>query len=115
MQRHTQRKNRQVRVGDLIHRELAKLINTCIKDPYLTTKIITINELVLTKDLSYARVYVTELNKDKTIIKHLDHAKGFLKFHLNKRMKLRVMPQLEFIYDDIPEKSQKMDKLLANL
>ncbi|RLA08915.1 MAG: 30S ribosome-binding factor RbfA [Gammaproteobacteria bacterium] len=108
-------KNRNLKVGDQIHQELAVLINTQLKDPSLNNKIITINELVLTHDLSYARIYVTEITGDESIIKPLNHAKGFLKYHISKKMKLRIMPELEFIYDDIPEKSQKIDELLSKL
>jgi ribosome-binding factor A len=108
-------KNRNLKVGDQIHQELANLINTQLKDPNLNNKLITINELVLTRDLSYAKIYVTEITGDESIIQILNHAKGFLKYNIGKKMKLRIMPELEFIYDTIPKTTEKLDKILQNL
>lgn len=97
--------SRTQRIGDQMQRELADLIRREIKDPRLGMT--TVNEVKVSKDLSYADVYVTVLNtaniEDESAadesIEVLKNAAGFLRSELGHRIKLRVMPHLRFHYD----------------
>jgi ribosome-binding factor A len=101
------------RLGELIKRELALLIQREIKDPRLGMVVVT--ELNLAKDLSYAKVYVTALGDEAVVKQQLDilrHAAGFLRSQLAKRIKARTIPQLDFIYDDSIVKGNRLSKLI---
>lgn len=101
------------RLGELIKRELALLIQREIKD--LRLGIVVVTELNLAKDLSYAKVYVTALGDEAVIQQQLDilrHAAGFLRSQLAKRIKARTIPQLDFIYDDSIVKGNRLSKLI---
>lgn len=91
------------RISDVLQREIADLIQRKVKDPRLVG-MITVSAVDISRDLSYAKVYVTQLNNDPTAIKNnlqiLNHAASYLRSELGQRIKLRITPQLKFIYDE---------------
>jgi ribosome-binding factor A len=91
------------RVSDVLQREIADLIQHHVKDPRLVS-MITVSAVEISRDLSYAKIYVTQLDNDPQSIKQnlkiLNHAAGYLRAELGHRIKLRITPQLKFIYDE---------------
>lgn len=95
--------SRTQRVGDQMQRELAQLIQREIKDPRLG--IVTITAVNVARDLSHAKVYVTVMGSNaqddvKLSLEILNNAGGYLRSLLGKSMKIRTIPQLNFIYDE---------------
>lgn len=99
------------RVEEQLRRDLAELIRSEIKEPGLG--MLSISSARVSPDLSQAKVYVSILQDDADIIDHtmgtLRHYAGKLRGHLGKRMRIRTVPQLEFIYDDLIQKSTQLD------
>jgi ribosome-binding factor A len=95
--------SRAQRVGEQLRRDLAQMIQQEVKDPRLG--LVTISDVRISRDLSYADVYVTVMGKEEsqaqvdTSLKILNRASGFLRGRLAKSLKLRVMPHLRFHYD----------------
>ncbi len=95
--------SRTQRVAEQLQRDLAQLIQQEIKDPRLG--LVTVNGVKISRDLSYADVYVTLMGMDESeeqvaaSIKILNRAAGFLRGRAAQKIKLRVMPQLRFHYD----------------
>lgn len=91
------------RIADVLQREIAQMIQQEIKDPRLG-EMITVSAVSISRDLSYAKVYVTQLNTEQesiqSTLKVLNHAAGYLRSQLGQRIKLRITPQLKFIYDE---------------
>ena len=88
------------RVGEQIQREIASLVQLEIQDPRIG--LVTISGVKVSKDLSHATIYYTVLDDKHPVEetqKALDHASGFLRHELGKRMQLRIVPQLHFQYD----------------
>lgn len=105
--------SRALRVADQIQRELADLIQNEIKDPRIGS--ITITAVEVTRDYSHAKIfYTTLINQEgiSLIEKGLENAKGFLRSSLSHRMKLRVTPQLHFVYDESVERGMHLSKLI---
>ncbi|SFE82090.1 30S ribosome-binding factor RbfA [Nitrosomonas sp. Nm166] len=105
--------SRTLRVADQIQRELADLIQHEIKDPRVGQ--ITVTAVEVTRDYSHAKVFYTMLGskEEKLLVENgLEHAKGFLRSNLSHRMKLRVTPQLQFIYDESVERGVRLSKLI---
>lgn len=105
--------SRALRVADQIQRELADLIQHEIKDPRVGQ--VTIISVEVTRDYSHAKVFYTTLasKEEKFLVeKGLEHAKGFLRSSLSHRMKLRITPQLHFIYDESVERGVRLSKLI---
>ncbi len=105
--------SRTLRVADQIQRELADLIQHEIKDPRVGQ--VNITGVEVTRDYSHAKVFYTTLaSKEENFLVEngLEHAKGFLRSNLSHRMKLRITPQLHFIYDESVERGVRLSKLI---
>lgn len=105
--------SRTLRVADQIQRELADLLQNEIKDPRINQ--ITLTAVEVTRDYAYAKIYYTTLDhqeKNGVIEKGLEHASGFLRSSLSKRINLRQVPQLIFIYDKSIERGAYLSKLI---
>jgi len=103
---------RSQRVADQIQRELAQLVQRDMSDPRLG--FLSIASVEVSRDLAYATVYVSTLSdvEHDEVIKVLNGAKGFLRREMGRAMRLRVVPELKFIYDDTLEKGIAMSKLI---
>lgn len=101
------------RVADQIQRELAKLIQRDMSDPRLN--LLSVSAVEVTRDLAYATVYVSSLTdkaSHEEILSVLHKANGFLRRELGKAMRLRIVPELKFKYDESIEKGMSMAKLI---
>ena len=103
------------RVAEQIQRELAMLIQRELKDPRLGMT--TVSAVEVSKDLAYAKVFVTFLGRDepeqiKEALEVLVKASGFLRSQLGKSIRMRVTPHLTFQYDESIIRGQKMSTLI---
>ena len=100
-----------------MQKELSKILAEDINDPRLSDNIIvSITEVEVTNDLSYADVYISVLGDDKNkddVMDALDQAKGYIKILIGERMRLRTMPEFRFKFDESIERGAYMDKLIA--
>lgn len=80
----------------------------------------TVSGVEMSRDLAYAKVYVTFLNdKDedavKAGIKALQEASGFIRSLLGKAMRLRIVPELTFFYDNSLVEGMRMSNLVTSV
>ncbi|MDA0787902.1 MAG: 30S ribosome-binding factor RbfA [Proteobacteria bacterium] len=101
------------RVADLIQREIAIMVQRELKDPRIG--MLTINDVKVSRDLSYADVYFTVLPEDRAEQSQevLDGAAGFLRSHLSRILNTRVVPTLRFHYDPTLVEGQRMDQVIS--
>jgi ribosome-binding factor A len=104
--------NRTDRIADVMQKDLAQLIHKELRDERIG--MVTISDVEVTKDLSYANVYVTiyPIEQKDESLKTLNRAAGFLRSLLAKRLMLRTVPKLAFHYDDTLDKSDRINALL---
>lgn len=100
------------RIGDVMMRELSVIIQQELKDPRVG--MITIAEVRVSKDLAYAKVFVSVMMEEKSAetLEGLNKAAGFLRAQLAKRMSIRVIPQLRFVYDDTTIKANRISRMI---
>ena len=106
---------RQDRVKEQIMREMAELVRKCLKDP--RTGFITINDVEITRDYSHATIYYTVLD-DRTreiTADALEHAKGYLRSELSKRLSVFRTPELHFEYDESVERGMSLSHLIEQV
>ncbi|NJN46221.1 MAG: 30S ribosome-binding factor RbfA [Candidatus Competibacteraceae bacterium] len=102
------------RVGEQIRRELAQLIRVEIGDPRLA--MVSITTVAVSRDLSYAKVYVTILGdpgERAGLVAKLNHAAPGLRHHLGRLMRIRKVPNLTFIYDEVVEHGAQLSSLIS--
>ncbi|GAB1366956.1 hypothetical protein MASR1M36_18270 [Candidatus Cloacimonadaceae bacterium] len=103
-----------------LQEELKKLFNIAISqklnDPKLSW--VQITDVVISKDLHYAKLYYSHYNNPAThekIKELLIKSSGFLKKQIAGAKLMRTIPELSFFYDETEERAAKMDSLLSSL
>ncbi len=99
------------RVAEQIRQELADILWREVKDPRV--KGVTINAVEVTSDLEHAKVWFTVMTGDHQVVaKALQHSVGFLRRELAHRMRLRMVPSLNFHYDESVERGAHLSQLI---
>lgn len=104
---------RSLRVAEQIRRELAELLRTELKDPRVV--MITLTGVEVTHDYAHAKVFYTLMGSTAQRAETeagLKQAGGFLRSQLARRIKLRSMPQLHFVYDASVERGFELSQLI---
>ena len=105
--------SRASRIADQIQRDLSGLIRQEVKDPRVG--LVTITAVEVNRDLSHAKVYVSSLAEvaaTEQSVEALQHAAGFLRSQLSRTLKLRSVPQLQFLYDASVERGVRLSHLI---
>ena len=102
------------RVSQEIQREIAVILQREIKDPRLG--MLTVSSVEVTRDLLYAKVFVTFFDDDQEVIKTsisvLNDAAGYIRSILAKSLRARIMPNLRFVYDQSLAEGIRMSSLV---
>ena len=118
--------SRSTKVAEQMQRELANLLMFEVKDPRVT--MVTITAVEVTGDMAHAKIFYSApqakqnaantqniANHAKTlqtIQNGLEKSAGFLRTQVAKRMLLRTVPQLHFVYDESIDIGIKMAQLI---
>ena len=105
--------SRSQRVAEQIRRELADLLQFEVKDPRIGR--ITVTEVEVSGDMAHAKVYYSAPPAEQEageLQKGLEKSAGFLRGQLAKRMLLRTVPQLHFIYDASIDRGMRLSRLI---
>ena len=114
--------SRSLRVSQEMQKEIALILQREIKDPRVGMA--TVSGIELSRDLAYAKVFVTFLNvltdnadpdTVKNGIKALQDASGYIRTLLGKAMRLRIVPELTFAYDNSLIEGMRMSNLVTNV
>jgi ribosome-binding factor A len=79
---------------------------------------VTITRVQVTPDLQHARIHYTALGDDKArtnTAKALGRAAAFLRRQIGSRLRLRRVPELEFLYDESVAGQDRIEQLLNNI
>ena len=103
------------RIASDMLKYLSNIIYTETNDELLKT--ITITDIDLAKDLSYAKVYFTSISDmdHKSLEKEVNEASPFLRGCLAKVIEIRNIPELKFIYDESIAYGNNIEKIISNL
>ncbi|MCD7894857.1 MAG: 30S ribosome-binding factor RbfA [Erysipelotrichaceae bacterium] len=97
-----------------IMRELSDIIQNEVKNKEIG--FCTITGVEITRDNSYAKVYVSFLSSNpQKKLDALERSKGFIRSALSKRLSIRRCPELIFVLDTSIEYGNKIDSILNKL
>ncbi len=102
--------SRSQRIAEQMKRELADLLQFEVKDPRVG--MVTVTEVEVTGDMAHAKIFYSAKEGTPELQAGLEKSSGFLRTQIAKRMLLRKMPQLHFVYDKTADYSTKMNKLI---
>jgi len=107
---------RKKRLGELIQRELVKLLQREVKDARIGK--ITITEVDVSPDLRNAKVYYLVFGHeggDPRVQAGLESASPFLRSALMRELQIRYTPSLKFVLDESLERGVKLTQLIDSV
>lgn len=106
--------NRQKKIGGVIQRDLAEILQAHLRDAGKTGILISVSKVKVTTDLSQAKAYISifPAKNAKEILAELTEVKPKIKHEVALRTKnqLRRMPNLEFFIDDSLDYIENIEK-----
>ena len=107
---------RDLRVADFVRDELACIIQQRMRDPRVGA--VSVNDVRVSKDLSFADVYVSSLDTHEPQEQHelvavLNRASGYFRSELARRHSMRTTPKPRFHYDVSVERGPRLEKLIT--
>ena len=107
---------RKGRLSQHLQEEIAKIIQMELKDPHLG--FVTVTRVELSNDLSHAKVGFSCLGTaaDREQAQQvLDRSRGFIRSLVKKRLRLKIIPELVFRFDETIAQAidiaEKLDQL----
>lgn len=92
---------------------LSEVIAREVNDPRVGN--VTITSVSVSPDMKAARIYFVPFaskNSREEVQKGLTHAGGFLRGELARRLGLRYMPRLEFVFDESIDRAARLTELI---
>lgn len=105
------------RINEEIKREISDIIQNNIRDPRLSA-MVSVTKVDVTKDLRYAKVFVSIFGDDDSKNKSLGALKsssGFIRREIGHRINLRYTPEVMFELDTSIEHGMHINALLAQI
>ena len=101
-----------------LQKEIAVILQREVKDPRIG--MVTVSDVEVSKDLAYAKIFVTFLfDEDEQQIEQgmegLHNASPYIRSLLGKAMRLRIVPELRFVYDNSLVEGMKMSNLVTEV
>jgi ribosome-binding factor A len=104
------------KVGDQIRVEISDILLKDLKDPRIG--FVTITKVTLSDDLRQAKVYYSVFGGEQAkedSLQGLESATGYIKRELGRRMRLKYMPEITFLFDDSLEYGAHIEELLQRV
>ena len=104
------------RLAHQFQQEIAMILQREFKDPRLG--FVTITRVILSKDVSHARVLFSCLGDAKERQRSqeaLDHSAGYIRGLIKKRFRLKIIPVIQFQYDESIEESIALSETFEQL
>ena len=116
-------KYRQGRLGEEIKKSVSGFLINGAKDPALTSRIISVTGVEVTRDGSYATVYVSPVclsDEDREevyadVLAGFESAKGAIRGQLSRDIMMRHTPELIFRLDSSQDYGRRIDSILDTL
>ena len=103
------------RLNNSFVEHISQILRTEIKDERI--HFVTVTAAKITNDLSFAKLYVTVLNDNEreSILKQLNKASNFIERELSKRIDIRKMPDITFVYDESLEYAANIENIIERI
>lgn len=107
---------RATKIAERIREELSEVLVMNIQDPRLSG--VSITDIRVDRELAFADVYFSCVEGERRaaeILQGFQHAQGYLRSELARRVDLRYFPRLRFHYDPTFERAERVEYLLAEI
>jgi len=104
---------RRERVAEQVRAVLSEIVQHQLSDPRMGW--VTVTRVEMSPDLCYAKIFVSIYGAERdreASLQVLQHAAGFIRGELGRRIRLRQTPELHFRSDHSIEQSQRIHDIL---
>jgi ribosome-binding factor A len=103
------------RISAQLRRDIGELVHEAVREHGLPS--VSVSDVEVTRDLAHAKIYVTALDAstEKEVIKALKELAKEMRYQLGKRMKIRSLPELHFVYDASLDRGERIEQLLKDM
>ena len=106
------------RVSHFLHEELARLLQSTVRDPRVQE--VNLTGVEVSRDLSHAKVFFTLMNDASIeecaeVTAVLSKVSGFLRSELAKASTMRTVPRISFRFDESVGRGRDMETLLREV
>lgn len=102
--------NRMEKIDELVRNEISLQIRELLPDRF-----ISVTQVHVSKDLSYAKVWVSSVDKLEEIVKYCRQNSSLIKKNLAAKIQLRKIPSLNFVADNTENEADKIEKLIKSI
>ena len=109
--------NRMSRVNSEIQKAVSSIIAK-FDDLDISTALVTITKVDTFADFSLSKIYISVFGgteKKQLVVKKLNDNKKMVRYELAHALRLRTVPELMFIVDDLDEKAERVMKLFKEI
>ena len=102
------------RLAEEVKKEVSNIIHNTLKDPRLPS-LVSVLKVNLTKDLRYAKVFISVLGnaeEKSNCLKALKSAAGFIRREVGHNINIRYSPELTFVIDESIEQGIYLTRLI---
>ncbi len=103
---------RQQKIARMLQKELGNIFLPFAKEMQGT--LITVTEVRISPDLTIAKIFLSVFPTEKSemVLQFVSEKQKSIRFELGQKVKLRIVPELQFFIDDTMEELAKIDQLL---
>ena len=106
------------RVSHFLHEELARLLQSTVRDPRVQE--VNLTGVEVSRDLSHAKVFFTLMSDASSeeraeVTAVLSKLSGFLRSELAKASTMRTVPRISFRFDESVGRGRDMETLLREV
>ncbi len=104
------------RVEETIHQLVAGMLVRKVKDPRVAN--VSILRVEAARDYSVAKIFYNVIGGGddlQDVQKGLDSCKGFMRGHVKKELRLRVIPEFIFVYDSSLDRAMALEELIDRI
>ncbi|EWH08529.1 ribosome-binding factor A, role in processing of 16S rRNA [Catenovulum agarivorans DS-2] len=102
------------RVAQQVQKEAAQILQRDLKDPRIG--MVTISEVEVSRDLAYAKIFISSLLQDeekaKSSVNQLNELAPYIRSLLAKRLRMRHVPSVKFVLDTSLNEGIRMSELV---
>ena len=107
---------RQERMAQMLLEELSIIVGSELQDPRLTLARVT--DVQVSKDLRNVKVFVYHDDEEvsrRDVLDALRQAQSYVRSEIATRLTMRAVPELMFVYDESPQRAERINELLAQI
>ena len=106
------------RIEQTIRQTVASLLMLKVKDPRVRD--VSILRVDVSRDYSVAKIYFnliggSEPERVAEAEKGLISSRGFMRMHVKKKLRLRVIPELIFIFDSSLDRAMHLEEIIERI